>query len=344
MRSDTKSGDLTMNRSPNAESNGKEVRRIRQGIRRSLSMVSSGKDSDWDDSPFLTTIGNRTVQAPILAFKPKRMLLETKDENESPANFSLSFKRPEAIQRTPCSVQNKRSRSLFPKNMNVMNIAASTSKAEPKCNAELELSIMKAVQKADQDANLIGDFSKSYALPLIANSKHQDLKTITSETLAAVIKGEFNELLVKYTIVDCRYPYEYEGGHIIGAKNIYSQDQILSEFFNDKVRDEPKVVDKNAKRNVIIFHCEFSSERGPSLYRYLRSKDRELNTYPNLHHPEVYLLNGGYKAFFESFKELCVPQTYLPMLSKDHKQHLRQFRHKSKSWNCENKYAAIALF
>lgn len=39
-------------------------------------------------------------------------------------------------------------------------------------------------------------------------------------------------------------------------------------------------------------------------YRHLRNKDRELNetSYPNLHYPELYLLHGGYKLFFEKFK------------------------------------------
>ena len=37
-------------------------------------------------------------------------------------------------------------------------------------------------------------------------------------------------------------------------------------------------------------------------YRFLRSQDRELNKdrYPKLNYPEVYLLEGGYKAFYHS--------------------------------------------
>ena len=35
--------------------------------------------------------------------------------------------------------------------------------------------------------------------------------------------------------------------------------------------------------------------------RYLRSQDRLLNSdnYPSLYYPEVYILDGGYKAFYE---------------------------------------------
>lgn len=57
-------------------------------------------------------------------------------------------------------------------------------------------------------------------------------------------------------------------------------------------------------------HCEsFSSSplasRPPfvSIFslRYMRSEDRNIHAinYPSLHYPEIYLLEGGYKAFFE---------------------------------------------
>ena len=49
------------------------------------------------------------------------------------------------------------------------------------------------------------------------------------------------------------------------------------------------------KRTILVFHCEFSSERGPRQLRYLRACDRTRNPYPKLHYPEIYLLYGGYK-------------------------------------------------
>ena len=37
------------------------------------------------------------------------------------------------------------------------------------------------------------------------------------------------------------------------------------------------------------------------MYRFLREQDRELNkdSYPKLNYPEVYVMEGGYKAFYE---------------------------------------------
>ena len=126
-----------------------------------------------------------------------------------------------------------------------------------KSSIESNLNIIKAIQKSDQDPNLIGDYSEKFALPL-ERGKHADLKNISAETLSRVICGEFKEK-VDYTIVDCRFPYEYEGGHIKGGKNIYTEDGILREFF-----PENRSQSEN-KRHIIVFHCEFSSKRGPKL-------------------------------------------------------------------------------
>lgn len=68
--------------------------------------------------------------------------------------------------------------------------------------------------------------------------------------------------------------------------------------------------------------------------RYLRNCDRQANKecYPQLHWPEVYLLHGGYKAFFEAHAVLCQPRHYVPMLNSGNEADLRHFRAKSRSW------------
>ena len=82
------------------------------------------------------------------------------------------------------------------------------------------------------------------------------------------------------------------------AKNYYTKDDII----NGLVR-HPRTATDPDKRCIVIFHCEFSSERGPTLSRFLRNQDRLRNndSYPNLYYPEIYLLEGGYKAFYEQF-------------------------------------------
>lgn len=90
------------------------------------------------------------------------------------------------------------------------------------------------------------------------------MKSISAETMAKLLQGEFDDNVASFKVIDCRYPYEFEGGHIRGATNLYTHDEIMNELVNTKT-EAPKVVPEGPKRNIIVFHCEFSSERGPKL-------------------------------------------------------------------------------
>ncbi|KAI2657684.1 M-phase inducer phosphatase 1 [Labeo rohita] len=154
-------------------------------------------------------------------------------------------------------------------------------------------------------SNVIGDFTK----------------------MVKAMNGQYSDLVERLFVIDCRYPYEYEGGHIKGALNLHQEDQIEDYFLKHPVLPEcPE------KRVLLVFHCEFSSERGPRMCRYVRQRDRFLNEYPNLHYPELYILKGGYKDFFPLHKSVCEPQAYRPMHHEDFKEDLRKFRLKSRTW------------
>ncbi|KAK9883870.1 hypothetical protein WA026_004810 [Henosepilachna vigintioctopunctata] len=120
-----------------------------------------------------------------------------------------------------------------------------------------EESIKCAVQRSAEE-ELIGDFSRTYSLPL-TQGRHQDLKSITSHTLARLMKGEFDDVVASYKVIDCRYPYEFIGGHIEGAINVYTKDQC-AELLNKQTSTH-----SNNKAHILVFHCEFSSERGSNL-------------------------------------------------------------------------------
>lgn len=96
------------------------------------------------------------------------------------------------------------------------------------------------------------------------DGRHRDLKSISAGTMAKLLRGGFEDTVASFTVVDCRYPYEFEGGHIRGAQNLYTQEQIITELVNSKT-ESPKVVPDGKMHNIIVFHCEFSSERGPKL-------------------------------------------------------------------------------
>jgi M-phase inducer tyrosine phosphatase len=104
-------------------------------------------------------------------------------------------------------------------------------------------------------------------------------------------------------IIDARFDYEHAGGHIKESQNIRSVAQMKRLF--EQFRD----------CNVcVVFHCEFSQNRGPNLMHRFRDHDRLENIarYPTLDYPTIYLLQGGYSRFFEECPDLC-DGGYVPM-------------------------------
>ncbi|NXE56022.1 MPIP1 phosphatase, partial [Casuarius casuarius] len=186
-------------------------------------------------------------------------------------------------------------------------------------SAEIE-SILDSDQR-----DLIGDFSKGYLFHTV-DGKHQDLKYIDSEMIVSVLTGKFASFIKECVIIDCRYPYEYEGGHIKGAVNLHMEEDVEDYLLKKPIRPSEN------KRVIIVFHCEFSSERGPRMCRFVRERDRLGNEYPNLHYPELYVLKGGYKDFFLRCRSFCEPQSYRPMHHEDFKEDLKRFRTKSRTW------------
>lgn len=58
-----------------------------------------------------------------------------------------------------------------------------------------------------------GDGQYPLCLPTI-NGNVVDLHSITPQTLNSVLQGKFADKIKTYRIIDCRYPYEFAGGHI----------------------------------------------------------------------------------------------------------------------------------
>ncbi|KAF5399080.1 hypothetical protein PHET_07763 [Paragonimus heterotremus] len=142
-------------------------------------------------------------------------------------------------------------------------------------------------------------------------------------------------------IVDCRYPYEFRGGHIQGAVNLAEWPKLCHFLFSscctarsttttqnpnydDVIQRKSQVASEvptnkpRASRTTFVLHCEFSSHRAPTLFTLLRNHDRllHLTCYPALRYPKVYILRGGYAAFYRRHPELCVPSGYMKMHSR----------------------------
>uniref|UniRef100_A0A2K6V2K6 M-phase inducer phosphatase n=1 Tax=Saimiri boliviensis boliviensis TaxID=39432 RepID=A0A2K6V2K6_SAIBB len=232
------------------------------------------------------------------------------------------LKRLERPQDRETPVQNKRRRSVTPpeEQQEPEEPKARVLRSKSLCHDEIE-------NLLDSDhRELIGDYSKAFLLQTV-DGKHQDLKYISPETMVALLMGKFSNIVEKFVIVDCRYPYEYEGGHIKTAVNLPLERDAESFLLQSPIT--PCSLDK---RVILIFHCEFSSERGPRMCRFIRERDRSVNDYPSLHYPEMYILKGGYKEFFPQHPNFCEPQDYRPMNHEAFKDELKTFRLKTRSW------------
>lgn len=211
-------------------------------------------------------------------------------------------------------------------NKNCVNETDVTNKEDNSNSYQQSPNTVKlAVQKSMLDSNLTGDFSKPCILPTI-EGRHPDLKTVSPASVASLLQESVS---FNFSLIDCRYPYEYEGGHIKNAENIYMKEDIEKRL----TVVTSATLERVHSKEILIFYCEFSSERGPSMLRYLRNLDRDMNRdfYPFLYYPELYVMEGGYKAFFSNFKELCYPQEYKRMLDKDCADQLAFYKSKCKS-------------
>lgn len=85
------------------------------------------------------------------------------------------------------------------------------------------------------------------------------MKTITPSTLASLVLGFFKNSVDSYEIIDCRYSYEYEGGHVTGALNMYTKTQVQEALLKDVTLLGYK------EKHILVFHYEFSAQRGPNM-------------------------------------------------------------------------------
>ena len=166
----------------------------------------------------------------------------------------------------------------------------------------------------------------SLYLPIKDHCKHAGVNCISSQAFASLLKGNAiaNDHIEKVFVIDCRYPYEFEGGHVFSGINLWQESQIKSFFHQNQVLGQ---------HVAIIFHCEYSMDRGPTLCKYLRKLDREahgLDGYPNLYYPHLFVLERGYRLFFQEFQHLCEPCGYTSMFDEAYADQLKTYQRHSK--------------
>jgi M-phase inducer tyrosine phosphatase len=140
--------------------------------------------------------------------------------------------------------------------------------------------------------------------------QNDSIPRISRSTMLDVLDGKFSEHFAQKMIIDCRFEYEYDGGHINGAINYNDKELLATHLFKTPMEG----------RTLLIFHCEYSAHRAPIMARHIRAEDRTANAehYPRLTYPEVYILDGGYSGFFEEHRNRCYPQAYVEMNAAEH--------------------------
>jgi hypothetical protein len=79
--------------------------------------------------------------------------------------------------------------------------------------------------------------------------------------------GVYSSAINDYHIIDCRFDYEYHGGHISGAVNINNPKDIKTLLLGPSLtKPKPCVSGDPSRKTLLVFHCEFSVQRAPTLY------------------------------------------------------------------------------
>ncbi|XP_039244278.1 M-phase inducer phosphatase 2-like isoform X2 [Pipra filicauda] len=195
-------------------------------------------------------------------FVPKK--LPTLDQQSWLATGHGAARR-DSLATRPCSTSSLLSDATMPQETENVLTMRMTRKEEAELEEGLQHSRSAQYEEIrslpdSNDQELIGDFSKAHLLPMV-KGKDPSLKYISPDTLVAVLTGQWSSFIKSSITVDCRYPYEYEGGHIKGAVNLPLQ-QDVEQF----LLDQPILSLDTSKRVIIIFHCEFSAHRGPKIH------------------------------------------------------------------------------
>ena len=116
------------------------------------------------------------------------------------------------------------------------------------------------------------------------------------------MQGDYDDEIESFQVIDCRFDYEHNGGHIPGAVNLSTNDMIEEYLLGSDKPVPSRSGDAVGRKRILVFHCEFSVKRAPTFAKHLRSKDRSMNghVYPNIHYPEVYILEGGYSGYYQT--------------------------------------------
>jgi M-phase inducer tyrosine phosphatase len=90
----------------------------------------------------------------------------------------------------------------------------------------------------------------------LGSTESTSIRYIDGLLLKEVLHGKYDSMYNSKFIIDCRFAYEYAGGHIQGAENHWTYEMIDALLF----RNPP-----SSNRALIVLHCEYSERRAPRM-------------------------------------------------------------------------------
>lgn len=94
--------------------------------------------------------------------------------------------------------------------------------------------------------------------------------------MSDLLEGKYNSLIPRYVVIDCRFKWEFDGGHIDGAINLPTIEEVEAFLLRPNEglwtgHGDLPVPSKSGDhapegKTVVIFHCEFSEKRAPTSY------------------------------------------------------------------------------
>ena len=81
----------------------------------------------------------------------------------------------------------------------------------------------------------------------------ETIPRINKEVMIDVLDGKYHTEYDQSIIVDCRFEYEYNGGHIEGAINFNNKEELAKKLFDGPI----------SQKTLVILHCEYSAHRAP---------------------------------------------------------------------------------
>ncbi|CAL2043868.1 unnamed protein product [Caenorhabditis brenneri] len=236
-----------------------------------------------------------------------------------------------SVPETPTRPKDGRKRSLFNDNDNKETMGRDSLR-----KTDMKMSLERKSKEKSKNLRTTKNFKQEYKNEYVqgfepnpitlrkdpemfSDSRSSAFLRITPSTLIDLMQsGNFTE---QYIVIDCRYPFEYSGGHLLNAINEYDTQKIGNLFFDSNGTPQ--------HQKIPIFYCEFSEKRAPSMANSLRRLDRALNNYPRVSFSQLLVVDKGYCGLFKSysteFEAFFVPNSYISMNDESHSKELSEF-------------------